>query len=385
MNLLCLSVVALAGLPKFQVMEIETGLGVGYAVRLADVNNDGRTDILVLDSKRVLWYENPTWTPHVILEGETPPDNVCFAPFDVNGDGKLDLAIGAGWQVSKSYSHNLFWLEQRGPKDPWRLHKIGSWPYVHRMQWRNVVGDARPELVILPLFGEGKSPPEAQAKQVPIVAFEIPQNPANGRWREHVLSRELHVAHNFMFRRSPGGKEMVVASFEGLTAFHRDGDQWIGSLMVAGDQKSKPNRGCSEVAEGWRRDGARMIATIEPWHGHQVVVYTPTTAEKTWKRTVVDDDLRWGHAIVWADLDGDGNDELIAGIRDEKSPTAQRGVRLYSFLDGNAVAESRDRLDPGGVAVEDLTVGDLDGDGLPEIVAAGRQTHNVRVYWNLGK
>ncbi|MEX2357691.1 MAG: VCBS repeat-containing protein, partial [Pirellulaceae bacterium] len=38
--------------------------------------------------------------------------------------------------------------------------------------------------------------------------------------------------------------------------------------------------------------------------------------------------------------------------------------------------------DAGGVAVEDLAVGDLDGDGKPEIVAVGRQTHNVKIYWN---
>jgi len=42
-------------------------------------------------------------------------------------------------------------------------------------------------------------------------------------------------------------------------------------------------------------------------------------------------------------------------------------------------------LDPGGVAVEDLAVADLDGDGKPDIVACGRATKNVRIYWNQGK
>ena len=89
--------------------------------------------------------------------------------------------------------------------------------------------------------------------------------------------------------------------------------------------------------------------------------------------------------MSFADLDGDGNDELIAGVRDDKSPEHRRGVRLYSFLNDDGVVESKDRLDPGGVAVEDLVVGDLNGDGRPDIVVSGRQTHNVRIYWNRGK
>jgi hypothetical protein len=41
-------------------------------------------------------------------------------------------------------------------------------------------------------------------------------------------------------------------------------------------------------------------------------------------------------------------------------------------------------IDDGGVAVEDLVAGDLNGDGRIDLVAGGRATHNVRVYENLG-
>jgi hypothetical protein len=34
------------------------------------------------------------------------------------------------------------------------------------------------------------------------------------------------------------------------------------------------------------------------------------------------------------------------------------------------------------VAVEDLAVGDLNGDGKLDVVAVGRATKNVRIYWN---
>jgi hypothetical protein len=34
------------------------------------------------------------------------------------------------------------------------------------------------------------------------------------------------------------------------------------------------------------------------------------------------------------------------------------------------------------MACEDSKVADLDGDGRPDIVASGRSTHNLMVYWN---
>ena len=37
---------------------------------------------------------------------------------------------------------------------------------------------------------------------------------------------------------------------------------------------------------------------------------------------------------------------------------------------------------PQGMATEDLMVIDLDGNGRPEIVASGRNTRNVKIYWN---
>jgi hypothetical protein len=32
-----------------------------------------------------------------------------------------------------------------------------------------------------------------------------------------------------------------------------------------------------------------------------------------------------------------------------------------------------------------IIIADLDGDGRPDIIATGRQTSNVRIYWNEGR
>jgi len=41
-------------------------------------------------------------------------------------------------------------------------------------------------------------------------------------------------------------------------------------------------------------------------------------------------------------------------------------------------------VDEGGMATEDLLVADLNGDKRPDIIASGRATRNVKIYWNDG-
>jgi hypothetical protein len=39
-------------------------------------------------------------------------------------------------------------------------------------------------------------------------------------------------------------------------------------------------------------------------------------------------------------------------------------------------------IDRNGMACEDLKLADLNGDGQLDIIAAGRATNNLKVYWN---
>src|SRR5205823_6339258 len=135
------------------------------------------------------------------------------------------------------------------------------------------------------------------------------------------------------------GMDILCASYEGVNLLARDmSGKWQPRHVGAGNQANpRSNRGSSEIKQGKLKNGRKFLATIEPWHGNQVVVYTePAEAGKyLWDRHVLDDQLRWGHAVWCADLDGDGNDELVIGVRDNlgDQPEARRGVRIYKALD----------------------------------------------------
>jgi hypothetical protein len=382
--------------PRFRVQEIETGLGVGYAVLLADLNNDGKPDIIVVDQRRVLWYENPTWKRRVILEGQTKPDNVCIAACDIDGDGQLELVLGADWKPFNTRDGGtLQWLKRGKTLDePWTLHPIGTEPTVHRIRFADLNGDGKPQLIVGPLMGRDSTAKNNWTDGLPVrmLAFQVPRDPVRDRWTPEVLDESLHVVHNFWPVPAANGKGMDVltASYDGVHLLSRDSSgRWVRRQIGEGNQANpKSNRGASEIKQGRLKNGSPYIATIEPWHGNQVVVYTPPVdpAQKLWDRHVLDDRLKWGHAVWCADLDGDGDEELIIGVRDDlsKKPQERCGVRIYKAIDGKGAKWVRHLVDEGGVAVEDLAAADLDGDGRIDLVAAGRATHNLRIYWNEG-
>jgi hypothetical protein len=173
-----------------------------------------------------------------------------------------------------------------------------------------------------------------------------------------VADSSLHIVHNFI----TVGPEIWLASAEGVFALRR-GEQGKWSKRLIGEGSP------GEISLG-RTGGERHLATVEPWHGQNVVVYAENGG--AWKRTVIERGLNQAHALGWADFDGDGNDELVAGWRGKPW-----GLALYSFSAG---AWAKTPVDD-AIAVEDLATGDLNGDGTPEIVAGGRATGNIRIYW----
>jgi hypothetical protein len=318
-------------------------------------------------------------------------DNVCFAPSDIDGDGQLDFAIGTDWQFGNTESGGVIGWLQRGQtaNDRWTYHAIGEEPTTHRMRFADIDADGEEELVVAPLKGRQTTGPDFAENGVRLLSYDIPKDPVQGPWEPKVINDDLHVVHNFWPIKQGGKTRLLVVSFEGVSALYgRDDGTWGRVHIGTGDQESSPNRGASEIRSGMLGEKQPYIATIEPWHGDKVVVYTMPDEEYSgqgewlWKRKVLDDKLKWGHAVWCANLDGDEAQELIIGVRDDLDGENKRGLRLYDPQDESGAEWKRTVVDPGSVAIEDLAAGDLNGDGRTDIVAVGRQTHNVKIYWN---
>jgi hypothetical protein len=381
-----------ADFPRFEAREIDPHVGnVCYAVTTADVDGDKRPDVVAVTEDAVVWFANPSWERRDIIRGATARDNVCIQAHDIDGDGRVDFALGAGWQPTNTKGGGtLQWLGRDG-EGRWQVHPIGSEPTLHRLRWGDVTGSGRPQLVVAPLQGRGtKGPNWGEGQGVRLLVFEVPKDPAKDPWPMEVADESLHTVHNLQVVDfdGDGRNEVLLASWEGVFLLKHSGDRWSKTKLGAGNQEAKPFKGSSEIKLGRLADGRKYIATIEPWHGFQVVAYTPPkSGDGLWDRHVVDEPVAWGHAVWCADLDGDGDDELIVGQRDPNKDGVGAvrgpGVRVYDPHPGTSALEfTRHVVDDGGVAAEDVVAADLDGDGRPDIVAGGRATHNVKIYWN---
>jgi hypothetical protein len=94
--------------------------GYSETAAVADLNNDGRPDIISSES----WYEAPNWTKHPLRSIDYTNnyiDNFTDIAFDVDGDGWTDV-------IQFSYfAHNIVWLKNPGKAGGvWKVTEIDS-------------------------------------------------------------------------------------------------------------------------------------------------------------------------------------------------------------------------------------------------------------------
>jgi len=370
--------------PKFRAVDIDTKVGIGYGVAVADVDGDKKPDILLVDKDGVAWYQNPSWEKHVIAEKLTPRDHVCIAAADIGGDGKAEVAVGAEWNPGDTQdSGAVFYLI--APKDrtqKWEPVKLPHEPTVHRMRW---VKDwqGRMTLVVVPLHGRGNNPTKGEGAGVKIQRYIPPTNPRDP-WELMLIDNSLHKTHNFdpVQWDDDQADELLIGGKEGWFLSNWSQDERRLTLTPLG---TNDIGGVGEVRLGKLGANKRFVATVEPMHGNTLAVYTPPTSASAgalWKRQVLDESLVDGHALACGDLLGIGRDQIVVGWRAMGKPGVKVGIKLFTPLDADGKIWRQTLVDDNTMACEDLTLADFNGDGKLDIVAAGRATKNLKVYFN---
>jgi hypothetical protein len=362
-----------SSMSQFREHTIAEDLPGAYQVLPVDLNRDGRPDLIALASnmRELVWFENPTWERHVIAGGLASLINLDA--YDATGKGDWTIVLATGFSMEPARSVGVISVLQPDGdvRKPWTVREIDRLPTSHRIRFADIDGSGRKVAVDAPLAAAFAASPDYRGK-TPLVLYRP------GVWKRELISDELEgVVHGLTITDwdGDGREEVLTASFLGIDLFEFGKDnRWTRTRLAAGNPDPWPKGGSSDVVPV-RLAQRRLLAALEPWHGNQVVVYRESATD-AWQRTVIDDSFAGAHALVAADVDGNGRDEVVAGYRNAGGHTY-----IYSAADAEGRTWTRTELDPTMPAAACAAV-DLNGDGRLDVVCTGGSS--LKWYENLG-
>lgn len=335
------------------------------ACAVFDVNGDGHFDII----SGGFWYAAPTWEKHFLRDVEEIRgrfDDYSNLPLDVDGDGDLDL-------ISVNYrSSSIYWVQNPGPDSavsnaaattPWERIVAATPGAMETGRLVDVDGDGR--LDVLP-------------NGTKFAAWWSIKPGSAPTWNRHELPIEL-AGHGVGFGDINGDGRGDIIGPHGWAeaaldrrnerwAFHPEFDLWQDASIPV-------------LVQDVDGDGDNDLV----WgRGHRFGLYwmeqaTNGSKNRQWVRHAIDTSWSQAHSLLWADLNGDGQAELIAGSRfmghDGKDPGEYNPqiICLYQFLPESRTWKRQTIWSGDSVGFGlDPKVTDLDADGDLDLICPGR-------------
>ncbi|MCC7145843.1 MAG: VCBS repeat-containing protein [Phycisphaeraceae bacterium] len=291
----------------------------------ADVDGDGRADVVC----GCWWYQAPTWQRHPIL-----PERIAqvIAAADLDGDGRAELIATCrrpGQQGYGALTSELVWLKALDPRaDRWEVFPIGTgigdWPH------GSLVAPILPgnRLALIAAYHSAHSSTDGKNHYPEL--FEVPPDPRQP-WPKRTLAE------------IPYGEQIVAADILGHSRLDLfAGPWWLENL---GDGNFKPHR----IVEGFYPARIAVMDVNGDGHpdivmGEEVLDFDKKVApfsSLAWFERPADprtepwikhpiDRLRCAHSLNVADLDGDGQPEIVAAEHNPFYPYRSRS-RLFVY------------------------------------------------------
>lgn len=333
-------------------------------VAVADINKDGQLDIVA----GYYWFEAPDWTRH-----ELAPSRV-FDPRKEYSNSFLNLGMDVnldGWDdvvIIDFPGTPGFWFENpKTESTNWKKHFIA-----------NSVGISNESPNFVDIDGDGRLDilcGDPEKKQ--IIWLQAPTEPGETEWKRHALSAENvpgteQFSHGLGYGDINGDKikDVIVAEgwFEGK-ADKKSGD-WVFHPVKISEPASHMQ--VLDVNGDSKNDVVSASAhALGVWWQEYV-------NDSTFKTHLITNLTAQTHATKMADLDGDGDLEMIAGKRylahnGNDAGDADTPYLFYiEFTPGIAPFFKEHIIDDDSGAGLNITIEDINQDGKPDIVIANK-------------
>lgn len=362
---------------EVQVLAIDANEGVA----IADYDKDGKLDI----SAGRNWYRNPgdegAWVPRPlrIIEdrGGYIHSNGEHA-YDVDGDGWMDIVSNSFWlpevhwyknpggkglERGMLWKQNLLFDSGQNTNEVCHLIDIDGGP------------DGRPEY-FANQWGKGK----------PSIIWHLSGKGGDQRWDAHAVGPKSGHGIGFGDLNNDGRDDII---FGGGWYERPEGDPYAKEWTYHADWNISMS--CPMLVRDVNGDGKNDLL----WgKGHDYGVYAwiskgfDDDGKLLYDEILIDDSFSQAHALHFADLDGDGKDELISGKRvyghNGKDPGADDTpvIMYYTWDDGFKNIGKHVVAKGVGIGLH-IRTADLDGDGDIDIVVPGKD--GTQIVWNKRK
>lgn len=356
-----------------QFKQERIGTGTYEAASVFDVDRDGVFDIVSGE----YWYPGPSFAAaqkicDIMANGDYF-DDFSNNPMDVNGDGYDDIVFGGWWGKS------MGWRENPGKKDvEWTNHVVAEVGNVERNCFYDIDGDGYDEV-----FSQTK----------PVHFFRLIRDKdgkGTGKF-EHYTINTGGGGHGFGAGDLNGDGRMDLVFAGGWLEAPEDPfdvEAWKWHGVFDFGQASVPI-----IVYDVNKDGLNDLI-VGAAHGYGLWWYEQqknSDGEQTWTEHVIEEDRSQFHEMQLADLDNDGEPELITGKRyrahSGNDPGANDPLGLYYYtIDEGAFERHTVSYGKPGMASGTgiyLWIADIDGNGWKDIVAPGKE--GLYLFRNMGK
>jgi hypothetical protein len=332
-----------------------------------DVNKDGNPDIV----SGAFWYAGPGFVQRSYI-GEVKRhdeyyDDFSTIPIDVNKDGYPDFVTGGWW------GNTVRWRQNPGAAGGhWAEHIIGECGNVETTRAWDVDGDGEVEIV-----------PNNPGR--PLLCFKLT---GHSQFTKYTIADKQ--GHGIGFGDIDGdGRGDFIVSNGWLQA---PADTWKGTWPLHNDFQLGET-GIPIIVTDVNKDGVNDLI-VGQGHSYGLHWYEQKldakTKKRTWIKHAIDPFNSQFHTLLWDDLDGDGEPELITGKRfrahSDKDPGAHDDIGLYYYKwNGESFTKHVISYGPLGVGKGTgnyFAITDLRHTGRKDIVVAGKD--GLYVFYNEG-
>ncbi|MFO7631517.1 MAG: FG-GAP-like repeat-containing protein, partial [Caldilinea sp.] len=336
------------------------------SVAAADIDGDGHVDIVSAANNIVAWHRNVGGSPPnfetVVIEAGFVGGR-WVATGDIDGDGDIDV-------VAADRNTNRIVLYEN------QLRQTGTPGFVARLVTDTAIRVR--DVHMADIDGDGDLDLYSASDGDNVIAWYENVNGAGRNWVKHIVSRNVDYPRSSYAADLDGDGRLDL-----MSASARD------NRVTIFRQTSKGV--FTQEAIYAAANGAQFIhaADIDKDGDMDIIVSSERDNTVTWfanrlnaglgfQRYVVSDRAFGVHAAIAADMDGDGDMDIVAAVEYSNQ------IVWYENLGGVIPTWTEHLISPFAQVAHGVFVADLDGDGDLDVISASRQDGKVAWHENRG-